>query len=628
MYKIDNSTAATVIPTPGPVGPNPNGFFTDGNPNTGTPATIVPADWLNACQEELSYVITQMGITLSKTTRTQLFEAIQMMIEQGSGAYVASTSSPNTYTATLTSPPVAYSAGVFSFVQFTHANTGAATINFNGLGAVSIVHNDSSALNSGDIQNGMIGLLMHDGTHFQLINPNFNPSNYLTIANYQNNSPGYVTDTGSANTYVATLSPAISSLTAGFRCSIKIANTNTGSSTLNVNSTGAQNITLTDQTQLTGNEMISGMIANFEYDGTNYQLKNPATLYAPNKNWIIGGDFSVNPWQRGTSFTGITSTPMTYTADRFAVGINTGSGALNVVQTADAPTQAQSGVNSQYCFDIQVNTAQASIGAGDNYFARYIVEGYDYMNFAGKNITLKFWVKATVTGTYCMAFQNYDHSKSYITTYTVNNSNTWEKKIITIPTTTSGNWNYTNGTGLYIVWILASGSTWQTTANAWQSGNLYSTSAQVNAVSSTSNHFKLALVQLNAGLQSLPFEIRHVETELIMSQRYYRKTYSQGTTPGTATTTGMSLCIPGYNPPNTANMDVQRFAVMRTAPTVTFYSPQTGTSGKGYNYQTSSDISVSSNFTSDNSNAIANASGGTLTTPQVGYHFTLDAENG
>ncbi|HTI79841.1 MAG TPA: hypothetical protein VL614_05265 [Acetobacteraceae bacterium] len=72
MYRIDNSTAATTLPTPGAVGPNPNGFFTVGDPASGIPATIVDGDWMNAVQEELANAITGDGTALSKTDRTQL----------------------------------------------------------------------------------------------------------------------------------------------------------------------------------------------------------------------------------------------------------------------------------------------------------------------------------------------------------------------------------------------------------------------------------------------------------------------------------------------------------------------------------------------------------------------------
>jgi Uncharacterized conserved protein len=82
MYRIDNATAVTPIPTPGAVGPNPNYFFSKGNPGLGIPATIVDDDWANAVQEEICNVITAAGITLSKTTRTQLRDAIYSLAGQ------------------------------------------------------------------------------------------------------------------------------------------------------------------------------------------------------------------------------------------------------------------------------------------------------------------------------------------------------------------------------------------------------------------------------------------------------------------------------------------------------------------------------------------------------------------
>lgn len=73
MFRVDNATAAATIPTPGPVGPTPNGFFADG-------VTVLPADFLNAIQEELSYTIEESGATLSKTDRTQLKAAIDYYV--------------------------------------------------------------------------------------------------------------------------------------------------------------------------------------------------------------------------------------------------------------------------------------------------------------------------------------------------------------------------------------------------------------------------------------------------------------------------------------------------------------------------------------------------------------------
>jgi len=72
MYRIDNASSTASLPTPGPVGPNPDGYY-DSN-------TVVEQDALNAMQEEICYVIEQQSISLSKTNRTQLKAAIDAMI--------------------------------------------------------------------------------------------------------------------------------------------------------------------------------------------------------------------------------------------------------------------------------------------------------------------------------------------------------------------------------------------------------------------------------------------------------------------------------------------------------------------------------------------------------------------
>jgi hypothetical protein len=74
MHRIDDPSAVNAVPTPLQQGTP--GYFSDGSPTIGEEATIVRADWANAVQEEIANVIEQAGITLSKTDRTQLLQAI------------------------------------------------------------------------------------------------------------------------------------------------------------------------------------------------------------------------------------------------------------------------------------------------------------------------------------------------------------------------------------------------------------------------------------------------------------------------------------------------------------------------------------------------------------------------
>lgn len=85
----------------------------------------------------------------------------------------------------------------------------------------------------------------------------------------------YATSTGSANAYVLTLGAAPAALAAGQQYSFKANFTNTGASTLNVNSLGAKNIYKLASTALVAGDIISGAVVIVRYDGTEFQLVSP-----------------------------------------------------------------------------------------------------------------------------------------------------------------------------------------------------------------------------------------------------------------------------------------------------------------------------------------------------------------
>lgn len=89
-------------------------------------------------------------------------------------------------------------------------------------------------------------------------------------------------DVGTENAYVTSLTPALTDYIAGTQVNIFIENANTGASTLNIDSLGAENITHTNGHALVGGELIAGMIAKFIYDGSNFQLLNPVVPLVEN----------------------------------------------------------------------------------------------------------------------------------------------------------------------------------------------------------------------------------------------------------------------------------------------------------------------------------------------------------
>lgn len=183
-----------------------------------------------------------------------------------------------------------------------------------------------------------------------------------------------------------------------------------------------------------------------------------AISYA-HKNLIIGGDFSTNPWQRGTSVSGIngTSEGVQYVADRFG-WFYKGTGSVTMFKMKDAPAVSQSDVFSQHSLAVTVNTA-TSVPTGELYHIRYAIEGYDFSRIAQRYSTLSFWVKSTQAGTYAVSLQNQYKNISFISEYQIQYPNTWQKIIVSIPPNPSdGSWNYENGAGVWIYFTLGIGS--------------------------------------------------------------------------------------------------------------------------------------------------------------------------
>jgi len=343
---------------------------------------------------------------------------------------------------------------------------------------------------------------------------------------------------------------------------------------------------------------------------TPYKLANAPMLYR--RNAIINGDMRIA--QRGTSFSAAASG--TLPVDRFYIAYSS-----DAVQTLTQDSDVPSGYGFRYSIKWDITTADSSIGSSQYAAIAYKVEGYDFARFVGQTATLSFWVKSPKTGTHCVAFRNSGTDRSYVVTYTVNSADTWEKKTVTLTFDYSGGtWDYTNGTGLQIAFVLACGSGYQTTANAWQSGNYLGTSAQVNCLDSADNNFYLTGVQLEVGSVATPFEFTSFEEELALCQRYYEKSHNCSFAPGTSGAHQVGnlyvAVLSAYEAPGT------RFAVTkRTAPTITIYSPVDGASGKCYSGGANRDATAG--YIGEAS--FGYITGSSYTTP-LQYHWVADAE--
>lgn len=246
-------------------------------------------------------------------------------------------------------------------------------------------------------------------------------------------------------------------------------------------------------------------------------------------NKIINGKMDVA--QRGTSFPAIASG--SYSLDRWVFG-NISAGVVTISQQADAPASNE----FQNSLRVAVTTADTSIAAGEFATISQMIEGFNVRDLIGRTFTISFWVRSSKTGTHCLRIGNFAADRSYVAEYAVSAANTWEYKTVTVSggLITAGTWNWTNGLGLAVNWLLACGTTFQTTAGAWQTGNFLATSNQVNCLDTVGNIFAITGVDLKLGSVATAFEHRPVGLEEFLCNRYCLDT--QSVPSGVATASG------------------------------------------------------------------------------------------
>jgi hypothetical protein len=221
------------------------------------------------------------------------------------------------------------------------------------------------------------------------------------------------------------------------------------------------------------------------------------------------------------------STTTQYPVDRFASYKGTSGATVTAQQSSTAPT----GFVNSIVYTVSTGSSPA---AGDiNGFWQQI-EGTNVSDLAWGSasalpITVSFWVRASVTGTYSFSLNNSAVDRFYVATYTVNSANTWEYKTIAIAGDTSGTWLRTTGVGIQIVWDLGYGSNFNGTAGSWGSSTIRRTSGAVQLVANTGATLYITGVQLETGSVATPFERRPFGTELMLCQRYYIKYLNSGT---------------------------------------------------------------------------------------------------
>jgi hypothetical protein len=305
-------------------------------------------------------------------------------------------------------------------------------------------------------------------------------------------------------TGIATLTaqPILSSLTASSAVA-----TDASKGLVSVTNTGTgNNVLATSPTLVTPilGTPTSGILTNctgINYDGF--------------KNRIINGAMVIDQRNAGAS---VTPTGNQYLVDRWQAATNV----VSKFSVQQSTTTATGFVNSM----LATSLSAYSIGASELCALRQSIEGLNVGDLGwgtanAQTITVSFWVRSSLTGTFGGSIMNSAADRSYPFTYTISTANTFEQKTVTIAGDTSGTWLKTNGIGLSILFGLGVGSTLSGTAGAWAGASYYSATGATSVVGTNGATFYITGVQLEKGSTATSFDYRPYGTEFQLCQRYY-----------------------------------------------------------------------------------------------------------
>ena len=290
-------------------------------------------------------------------------------------------------------------------------------------------------------------------------------------------------------------------------------------------------------------------------------------------NRIINGDMRIDQRNAGAAVTNSGD----FVIDRWKMENGTDA-TISYQQSSVAPAGFPNSIA------VTISSGDASIGATQYASVRQTIEGYNIADLGfgtanAKTVTLSFWVRSSITGTLSGTLRGSSNGQFYPYTYTVLSANTWEYKTVTIAGSTTGTWGSTNNEGLRVYFTLAAGSTYSETAGAWTATTCLGATGATNIAETTGATFYVTGVQLEKGSTATDFEYVDYSRQVQQCQRFFAKSYSANTVPGTST--GAS-CLSLRNWDTSGRTQVPtptRYPVtMRATPVLTLYSIN-GTAG-------------------------------------------------
>lgn len=274
---------------------------------------------------------------------------------------------------------------------------------------------------------------------------------------------------------------------------------------------------------VSGNVIVANTVSNSAFATgavENYLRAN--TLDFGMRNRIINGAMRFDQRNNGAAVNAVSGD---YTLDRWKVGDS---------QASKYSIQRDSSANTVAGFTSSLKVTSLSsysVNSTDFFLQYQAIEGYNIadLNWGtanAKTVTVSFWVRSSLTGTFGGSLLNANADRCFLFSYTISAANTWEQKFITIPGDTTGTWDSTTGQGINLFFSLGSGSSVSGTAGSWGSTLLRSVTGATSVVGTNGATWYVTGVQLEEGSTPTPFEYRQYGTELQLCQRYYQTTGS------------------------------------------------------------------------------------------------------
>jgi hypothetical protein len=238
------------------------------------------------------------------------------------------------------------------------------------------------------------------------------------------------------------------------------------------------------------------------------------------KNRIINGAMVIDQRNAGAEVSPAGNN--TYCIDRWMTNSNVSS-KFKIQQNAGSVTPP-----TGFTYYLGATSLSAyTVGSTDSFGLVQKIEGYNFADLdfgksTAKTVTISFWVRSSLTGTFGGSLTNGDINRSYPFTYTINAANTWEKETITIPGDTTGSWLTTNGIAAWVWFGLGMGSTLSGTAGAWAGAEYRSATGGTSVVGTNGATFYITGVQVEKGTQATEFDYRPYGMELALCQRYFQ----------------------------------------------------------------------------------------------------------